>query len=68
MDVSERRKGRVVEVSSGAAIEVAGQCECDICGQEFLKGEKVIAAGGEVTHAACVAHWFKANFGKEGLA
>lgn len=41
---------------------------CDLCGDRLLPGERVSDDGCEVAHAACVAQWFRSNFGREGLS
>lgn len=40
---------------------------CDICHQPILAGERVTRDEAETAHTACVAQWFRAQWGREDL-
>lgn len=43
---------------------------CDICGMAVVEGELYSVSDGGLTveHKACVADWFRRNYGREGIA
>lgn len=50
--------------------ETLPEYPCDICGHDVEPGEKVHVSDGGLTveHDACVRHWFRRNFDREGLS
>lgn len=41
---------------------------CDICEDPIMPGDRYVDDGSEIAHTTCVAHWFRANFGREVLS